>query len=96
MWRVEYRSRRVRKQAEGLPAAVRAALLFLIDEMERLGPIRGNWPHYGKLGPDRHHCHLKGGRPTYVAVWETDGSTVRLVRITYVGTHEDAPYWQQA
>ncbi|MFZ5811079.1 MAG: cytotoxic translational repressor of toxin-antitoxin stability system [Thermodesulfobacteriota bacterium] len=82
----------VRKQVERLPDAVRARLFVLLLEMEKAGPIRGNWPNYGKLGPRRHHCHIKKGRPTYVAVWEESEHHVRLVEVTYVGTHEKAPY----
>ena len=55
------------------------------------GPVRGNWPHYSSLGPGRHHCHLKKGRPTYVAVWEVRDREQRIVEVTYVGTHERAP-----
>ncbi len=53
--------------------------------------MRGNWPNYSKLGDGRHHCHLKKGNPTYVAVWieEQDRITVEII---YVGTHEKAPY----
>ncbi|MDQ7831178.1 MAG: cytotoxic translational repressor of toxin-antitoxin stability system [Desulfovibrionaceae bacterium] len=82
----------VRRQVERLPERVRERLFALLLEMEQAGPIRGNWPNYGKLGPRRHHCHIKKGRPTYVAVWEEADGTVRLVEVTYVGTHEKAPY----
>lgn len=78
--------------AESLPRAIAAALHTLMDEMKEQGPVRGNWPNYGKLSKNRHHCHIKNGHPTYVAVWETDGEIVELIRITYAGTHENAPY----
>jgi hypothetical protein len=61
-------SRKVAKQKEKLPTQVQQALLFLAHEIARNGPVRGDWPNYGKLGPRRHHCHLKKGQPTYVAV----------------------------
>ena len=57
-----------------------------------MGPIRGNWKNYSKLGENRHHCHIKTGRPTYVAVWEETTEAVKLVEAVYVGTHEKAPY----
>ncbi|QLA16618.1 cytotoxic translational repressor of toxin-antitoxin stability system [Desulfolutivibrio sulfoxidireducens] len=81
----------VRKRVERIPETVRARVFALLLEIERAGPIRGNWPNYGKLGPRRHHCHIKKGRPTYVAVWEESEQSVRLVEVTYVGTHEKAP-----
>ena len=56
------------------------------------GPVRGDWPNYGKLGPGRHHCHLTKGRPCYVAVWEERDNEIKLVEITYAGTREKAPY----
>jgi len=39
-------------------------------EMEANGPIRGDWPNFSALSGNRYHCHLKKGRPTYVAIWE--------------------------
>ncbi len=85
-------SRKADKQKTKLPQQVQSALLYLVHEIARCGPVRGDWPNYGKLGPKRHHCHLKKGNPTYVAVWEEQGGEIRLVEITYVGTHEKAPY----
>jgi hypothetical protein len=61
-------------------------------DMELNGPVRGEWPNYSKLGISRHHCHIKKGRPTYVAVWEEAKNEIRLVEVTYVGTYEKAPY----
>lgn len=85
-------SRKAEKQKEKLPEQVKGALLFLLHEIARNGPVRGDWPNYGKLGPKQHHCHIRKGRPTYVAVWEEISGEIRLVEITYVGTHEKAPY----
>ena len=79
------------KQADKLPAKTRITLQTLMDEIAISGPIRGDWPNYSKLDGDRHHCHLKKGKPTYVAVWTTKKKTV-TVEIVYVGTHEKAPY----
>lgn len=79
------------KQAEKLPMAVRAVLQTLMDEISISGPVRGDWPNYSKLSDGRHHCHLKKGKPTFVAVWTTEKKTVS-VEIVYVGTHEKAPY----
>ena len=85
-------SKRAAKQKDKLPAKVQQALLFLLHEILRDGPVRGDWPNYGKPGPRRHHCHIRKGRPTYVAVWEVSVDQVQLVEVTYVGTHEKAPY----
>ncbi len=50
-------------------------------------------PNYRKLKgqTDTHHCHLKKGKPTYVAVWQAFKKLKQVV-LTYVGTHENAPY----
>jgi mRNA-degrading endonuclease RelE of RelBE toxin-antitoxin system len=91
MWTVTL-SRKADKQAVKLPMAVRQALYSLMHDIEQGGPVRGDWPNYGKLADRRHHCHVRKGRPTYVAVWEEREDEIRLVEVTYVGTHEKAPY----
>lgn len=75
-----------------LPQDVRKSLIALIREIEVSGPVRGNWPNYSKLGKNRHHCHLKNGRPTYVAVWDVVDREIRIVEVAYAGTREKAPY----
>ena len=90
-WKV-YAGRKVQKQVAALPIRVRDSLLALITDIEMYGPVRGNWPNYGKLSVGRHHCHIRKGRPTYVAVWEVHDKTIRLIEVTYAGTHEKAPY----
>jgi len=48
--------------------------------------------NYSKLATNLHHCHLKKGNPTYVAVWREEQNDIRLVEVIYAGTHEKAPY----
>lgn len=83
---------KVDKQARKLPRSIIDRLFLLMEEIRLSGPVRGNWPNYGKLGDGRHHCHLKKGKPTYVAVWEERDKEIRLIEVTYAGTHEKAPY----
>lgn len=83
--------RAVEKQLPKLPGKVLDSLARLLADIEASGPVRGNWPNYSKLSDGRHHCHLKKGKPTYVAVWSEDKETV-TVEVVYVGTHEKAPY----
>jgi len=92
-WIVSY-SRKAAKQYDGLPRAVQDRLDLLTAELELLGPNRYNWKNYSKLEgtTQRYHCHVKKGKPTYVAVWEVVDDRVRLLEVTYVGTHEKAPY----
>ncbi len=90
-WRVDLNKKAI-KQKSKLPEDVKKSLVFLLKDLEQYGPVRGDWPNYGKLNQNRHHCHLKKGQPTYVAVWEVLDSKIRLLEVTYVGTHEKAPY----
>jgi hypothetical protein len=79
------------KQKNKLPEKIRELLFQLAMDIEASGPVRGDWPNYSRLSEHRHHCHLKKGHPTYVAVWIEDRGTVS-VEIIYAGTHEKAPY----
>ena len=90
-WTVNF-SNKAAKGCKNLPAVVKRALVVLMLDIKNSGPVRGDWPNYSKLGPERHHCHIKKGRPTYVAVWEENKGNVKLIEETYVGTHEKAPY----
>ena len=90
-WNVEL-TNKAKKQADKLPKAVQDSLMLLMREIAISGPVRGNWANYSKLSDNEHHCHLKKGRPTYVAVWREDKGRIRLVEVIYVGTHEKAPY----
>ena len=83
--------KRVEKELEQLPETLRKALFTLFREIEEDGPVRGNWRNYSKLSRNRHHCHVKRGRPTYVACWEEIKEDNRI-EVYYVGTHEKAPY----
>ena len=90
-WHVTIRTRTA-KQIQRLPARVRQSLDLLLAELAGRGPVRGNWPNYSKLRDDRHHCHIKKGRPTYVAVWVVTDAHAQQIEVTYVGTHANAPY----
>ena len=89
MWQVIL-SRDALKDIRGLPWLAQKRAFTLIKEIETVGPVRGDWPNYSKLPGNRHHCHIKKGRPTYVAVWQV--LDLKTVEVTYVGTHERAPY----
>lgn len=89
-WTVEL-SRRADRQAAKMSRSIRQALFALMYDIETRGPVRGDWPNYGKLDEERHHCHIKKGKPTIVAVWKAD-KNMRFVEVIYVGTHEKAPY----
>ena len=79
------------KRIMKLPKLVKENLTKLIVEMEILGPVRGNWKNYGKLGKNKHHCHIKTGKPTYVMCWKVFKER-KIIEVYYVGSHEKAPY----
>ena len=94
-WTVRF-SGAAAKATGKLPERVQHALAALTAEVAVLGPAlhgRG-WRHFGKLKgrTDEYHCHLKAGRPTYVACWRIVDRSERIVELYYVGTHENAPY----
>ncbi|MDZ7762715.1 MAG: cytotoxic translational repressor of toxin-antitoxin stability system [Desulfovermiculus sp.] len=91
MWEVRL-SKRALKQARKFPPEVWQSLATLMKGLQIQGPVAGNWPNYGKLSPTRHHCHIKKGKPTYVAVWEVRDQKIHVIEVIYVGTHEKAPY----
>ncbi len=92
-WIVTY-SKKAEKQYNSLPTIVQDRLDLLTAEIELSGPTRGNWKNYSKLEgrKNQHHCHIKTGRPTYVAVREETDNSIKLVEVIYAGTHEKAPY----
>lgn len=85
-------SRKALKGLKKLPPPVNTQLFLLRKDIEISGSVRGNWPNYSKLGKNRHHCHIKKGRPTYVAVWEKQDNDIKIVEVIYAGTYEKAPY----
>ena len=91
IWTVTEKSG-LHKRVRGLPENVQNLLIALKKDMEASGPIRGDWPNFSALSGRRYHCHLKKGRPTYVAIWEVADKEIRLIEVTYAGTHEKAPY----
>ena len=97
LWTVTI-SHQASKGIRKLPKAIQEIFAVLALELEKLGPERVTWKNYGKLKKDKtipsnsYHCHLKKGRPTYVACWRVSDQSNRLIEIFYVGTHEKAPY----
>ena len=95
-WIVTYTGK-ADKQRRKLPQKVQEMLDLLTIEIEKVGPVRSNWSHFGPLkGKDfpenTYHCHIKKGRPTYVSCWYIIDKKLKQVEIFYVGTHENAPY----
>lgn len=96
-WSVTF-SRDARKQYERLKRSgsrrpiVNDVIDLLAMELQKNGPSLSGWPNCGLLGKDRFHCHLRKGRPTYVACWRVVDKQAKQIEVYYVGTHEKAPY----
>jgi mRNA-degrading endonuclease RelE of RelBE toxin-antitoxin system len=92
VWEVLF-PKRVMKQINGLPKEVKRAVRFLADDL-KAGPAAIQWPYFGKLKNTNncYHCHLRKGRPTYVAVWQVIDKKAGKIEVLYVGTHEGADY----
>lgn len=92
-WTVGF-SGRAKKQAGKLPDKVYDSLKLLIKDLQNLGPVLSRWPNFGKIAGKGqcYHCHIKKGRPTYVAVWREGREEIKAIEVRYVGTHENADY----
>ena len=97
VWTVLF-SRSAAKQYEKLkrsgvkrPSVIDAIDLLVMD-LRQSGPTMAQWPNYGLLGKGAYHCHLRKGRPTYVACWRVVSKINKEIEVFYVGTHEGAPY----
>lgn len=81
-----------RLRKNGTKPSINDTIDLLVLDLKRDGPIRSDWPNYDSLSKTRHHCHLRKGRPTYVACWAVLDEKLKQIEIYYVGTHEGAPY----
>jgi len=93
MWEVN-RTKKVIKQIKGLPLNAKRKFLLLFKELIKDGPFRKNWSNYGPLKGHKktYHCHILKGKPTYIVVWIVKDKKIKLMEVSYVGTHEKAPY----
>lgn len=82
------------KQIRELPQSMQETVKFLVKDLQLGGPMARTWPKFGELQGrnDCYHCHLRKGRPTYVAVWQVIDKEARMIEVKYVGTHEGADY----
>ena len=76
----------------GSKPSIADTINLLLLELEEDGPYRTNWSNYGSLNDNDYHCHLKQGRPCYVACWRILNKKEKEIEVYYVGTHENAPY----
>ena len=80
--------KKVERGLSDLPEGVQTKFWALVREMRLLGPMRGNWPNYSRLGSFTYHCHLSRD---WVACWRWEKGTIEI-EVYYAGSREDAPY----
>jgi hypothetical protein len=95
-WTVSF-SREAGKQYEklkrsGSRPSINDVIDLLVLDLKKNGPQLPDWPHFGPLEVERFHCHLRRGRPTYVACWRITNKQMKQIEVYYVGSHEGAPY----
>ncbi len=95
-WTVEF-SKKAGKQYEklkrnGSRPSINDTIDFLVLDLKKHGPELPSWPNYGPLEKEHFHCHLRKGRPTYVACWKIVDKKRKQIEVYYVGSHEGAPY----
>ena len=96
-WHIEP-TNKLERQIKNLPEHIRPIVFSLLKDIEDIGPNQPSWPKYSPLKKgkgipeDSFHCHLKRGKPTYVACWRILNKKSKLIEVYYVGTHENAPY----
>ena len=80
--------RRILKSIERMPESVQRKASNLLEDLRDMGPLRKDWPNFGKLGKDQYHCHLAYG---WVACWSYERDSV-VIEVYYAGSRENAPY----
>ena len=93
MWQVNV-SKKMVKQSNKLPKHIFSLYINLLIDLKRNGPYRNNWANYSSLKGKKnvYHCHIKKGKPTYVVIWEIVDKHIKIMEVTYVGTHEKVTY----
>lgn len=76
----------------GSKPSINDTIDLLVQDIQKRGEEQPSWPHFGPLGKNHFHCHLRKGRPTYVACWKIIDKKTKKIEVYYVGTHEGAPY----
>ena len=91
-------TKKLKRQIEALPEAIRPIAYALLVDIEENGPHQVGWPRFSSLNKSKaipghsFHCHQHRGRPTYVACWCINDKKKKIIEVYYVGTHENAPY----
>ena len=79
---------KLKRNGSKKPSVIDAIDLLVMD-LQRRGPHVTGWPNHGPLDEGVFHCHLRKGRPTFVACWRVVSKMKKEIEVIYVGTDED-------
>lgn len=79
-------------KASGSRPSINDVIDLLVLDLQKNGPSLFRWADFGPLEKNHYHCHLRNGKPTYVACWKICNEKSKQIEVYYVGTHEGAPY----
>ncbi|MDQ7831912.1 MAG: hypothetical protein RDU30_09270 [Desulfovibrionaceae bacterium] len=91
-WTVKQNSK-ARKGENDLPGKCQTIAKAVKRTLMKTGKATG-FDNYGpvkQLGKNFYHCHIGSFQATYVMVWKVDKNS-KTITVTYIGTHENAPY----
>jgi mRNA-degrading endonuclease RelE of RelBE toxin-antitoxin system len=71
-----------------MPEKIQEKMTVLLKDLRNKGPVRSEWPNYGKLNHNIYHCHLAH---KWVACWKHEKTTI-IIEVYYAGSRENAPY----
>lgn len=86
-WRVFYR-KKIQKGVVKMPIKEQKLFANLVEDLEKKGPTRSEWPNFSKLGEKEYHCHLSY---SWVACWRVETEYMEI-EVYYAGSREKAPY----
>jgi hypothetical protein len=81
-------NKQVKKNIEKVPLSIQKKFFFLVNDLEKLGPIRTEWQNFSRLGENEYHCHLSH---KWVACWRCEKNSI-TIEVYYAGSRENAPY----
>ena len=95
-WNVDFSTKAgkqyLKLKRSGSRPSINDVIDLLVLDLQRRGAQLPDWPHFSSLEEGHFHCHLRRGKPTYVACWKIIDKKTKQIEVYYVGTHEGAPY----
>jgi hypothetical protein len=71
-----------------MPKPVQIKMMNLVEDLQKKGPFRNEWPNYSKLSDKKYHCHFS---EKWVACWQWEKKSI-VIEVYYAGSRENATY----